>query len=76
MPTTQEFHDAILGAVADLKSHTDAAAQRVTDALAVLQAEIDKLIAANPSVDFSDVQAAVGTVQTEVDGIAPAAPTA
>jgi uncharacterized protein YoxC len=71
MPTTKEFHDTILSAVGDLKTHVDTAAARVTTALDALKAKIDALSTANPAVDFTDVQTAVAAVSTEVDTIAP-----
>ena len=61
----------IAAGVDAVKQHLDDASTRVTNAIAALQAEIDALKTANPSVDFSDVQQKVADLQTEADAIAP-----
>lgn len=73
MPTSQEVHDLVAAGVDAVKAHLDSASTRVLAAIAALQAEIDSLKAANPAVDFSDVEAKLANLQTEADAIAPEA---
>jgi cytochrome c556 len=72
MATTQADLDALAAALGDLST-------KLTSADEGLQAEIDALQAANPSLDLSGVQSALGALSAQVDATAamvPAAPPA
>ncbi len=69
MAVTQADLDALAGALNDVST-------RLTSADEGLQAEIDALQAANPSLDLSGVQAALANVSAQVDATAAMVPVA
>jgi uncharacterized protein YoxC len=75
MGNAQENHDRILGEVKALKSHVDDASTRISAKLDELTKAVNDVKAANPVVDFSDVDTAISATQSEVDALGAPPPT-
>jgi hypothetical protein len=60
--------------MSEQQSHLDAAVQALNDGLTAVEAEVAALKAANPTVDFTGLDAAVSRVQGDVPAPVDAPP--